>query len=78
MMLWHYSKIVVPNTSFFEKIMEIFIINAAYLHLARLRMRLSVFRELLSLRCINIKNLCAHHQEEVLKFPKHPHLAKFA
>ena len=40
-------------------------------------MRLSVFRELLSLRCIKIKNLCAHHQEEVLRIPKHPQLAKF-
>ena len=48
------------------------------LHLARLEMRLSVFRELLSLRCIKIKNLCAHHQEEVLRIPKHPQLAKFA
>ena len=47
-------------------------------HLARLEMRLSVFRELLSLRCIKIKNLCAHHQEEVLRIPKHPQLAKFA
>ena len=34
-------------------------------------MRLSVFRELLSLRCINLKNLCAHHQEKVLRIPKH-------
>ena len=49
-----------------------------FLHLARLEMRLSVFRELLSLRCINLKNLCAHHQEEVLRIPKHPQLAKFA
>ena len=49
-----------------------------YLHLARLEMRLSVFRELLSLRCINFKNLCAHHQEEVLRIPKHPQLARFA
>ena len=30
-MFWQYSKIVVLNTSFFEKIMEICIINAAYL-----------------------------------------------
>ena len=50
----------------------------SYLQLARLEMRLSVFRELLSLRCINLKNLCAHHQEEVLRIPKHPQLAKFA
>ena len=48
------------------------------IHLARLEMRLSVFRKLLSLRCIKIKNLCAHHQEEVLRIPKHPQLAKFA
>ena len=48
------------------------------IQLARLEMRLSVFRELLSLRCINFKNLCAHHQEEVLRIPKHPQLAKFA
>ena len=47
-------------------------------HLARLEMRLSVFRELLSLGCIKIENLCAHHQEEVLRIPKHPQLAKFA
>ena len=30
-MFWQYSKIVVLNTSFFEKIMEICFINAAYL-----------------------------------------------
>ena len=30
-MFWQYSKIVVLNTSFFEKIMEICIINASYL-----------------------------------------------
>ena len=36
-----------------------------------------VFHELLSLGCINFKNLCAHHQEEVLRFPKHPQLVKF-
>ena len=37
-----------------------------------------VFHELLSLGCINFKKLCAHHQEEVLRFPKHPQLTKFA
>ena len=37
-----------------------------------------VFHELLSLGCINFKNLCAHNQEEVLRFPQHPQLAKFA
>ena len=37
-----------------------------------------VFHELLSLGCINFKNLGAHHEEEVLRFPKHPQLAKFA
>ena len=36
-----------------------------------------VFHELLSLGCINFKNLCAHHEEEVLRFPKHPQLVKF-
>ena len=36
-----------------------------------------VFHELLSLGCINFKNLRAHHQEEVLRFPKHPLLAQF-
>ena len=36
-----------------------------------------VFHELLSLGCINFKNLCGHHQEEVLRFPKHPQLVKF-
>ena len=36
-----------------------------------------VFHELLSLGCINFKNLCGHHQEEVLRFPKHPQLMKF-
>ena len=29
------------------------------------------------LGCINLQNLCGHHQEEVLRFPKHPQLAKF-
>ena len=36
-----------------------------------------VFREFLSSGCINFKNLCAHHQKEVLRFPKHPQLVKF-
>ena len=36
-----------------------------------------VFHELLSLECINFKDLCAHHQEEALRFPKHPQLEKF-
>ena len=29
------------------------------------------------LGCINLQNLCGHHQEQVLRFPKHPQLAKF-
>ena len=29
------------------------------------------------LGCINLQNLCGHHQEEVLRFPKHPLLAQF-
>ena len=36
-----------------------------------------VFRELLSLGCINLENLCAHHREDLLTIPKHPQLAKF-
>ena len=36
-----------------------------------------VFHELLSLGCINFKNLGAHHEEEILRFPKHPQLALF-
>ena len=48
------------------------------LQLAPIRTALSVFRELLSLRCINLRNLCAHRQEEVLRIPKHPQLSKFA
>ena len=40
--------------------------------------KLIVFHELLSQGCINFKNLCVHHQEEVLRFPKHPQLTKFA
>ena len=39
--------------------------------------KIIVFHELLSLGCINFENLCAHHQEEVLRFPKHPQLVKF-
>ena len=35
-----------------------------------------VFHELLSLGCINFKNLCAYHEEEVLRFPEHPQLVK--
>ena len=35
-------------------------------------------REFLSPRCINFKNLCSHNQEEALRIPKHPQLAKFA
>ena len=34
-------------------------------------------RVLLSLGCINLKNLCAHLQEEILTIPKHPRLAQF-
>ena len=36
-----------------------------------------VLRVLLSLGCINLKNLCAHLQEEILTIPKHPRLAQF-
>jgi len=36
-----------------------------------------VLRLLLSPGCINLKNLCAHLQEEVLTIPKHPLLAQF-
>ena len=36
-----------------------------------------VFRELLSLGCTYVQNLCGHLQEEVLRFPKHPQLVKF-
>ena len=36
-----------------------------------------VFRELLSLGCINLQNLCGHHQEELMTIPKHPQLVKF-
>merc|ERR1712155_218233 len=28
--------------------------------------------------CINFQNLSAHHQEEILRIPKHTQLAKFA
>ena len=27
--------------------------------------------------CINFQNLCAHHQEEILRFPKHPQKSTF-
>ena len=27
--------------------------------------------------CINFQNLCAHHQEEILRFPKHPQKSSF-
>ena len=40
--------------------------------------KIIVFHELLSLGCINFKNLCAHQQEEVLRFPKKKQLTKFA
>ena len=32
----------------------------------------SRFCQFLSPGCINLKNLCAHHKEEVLRIPKHP------
>ena len=61
-----------------EKFTEIFREVSSFTpHWAPLRMRLSILREILSLRCINFKNLCTHHQEEVLRIPKHPQLAKF-
>ena len=34
------------------------------------------FRELLILGCINLQNLCAHQQEELLTIPKHLQLVK--
>ena len=37
----------------------------------------SGFRQFLSPGCINLKKICAHNQEEVLRIPKHPQLAKF-
>ena len=36
-----------------------------------------VFRELLSLGCTYVQNLCGHHQEELMAIPKHPQLVKF-
>ena len=36
----------------------------------------SRFHQFLGPGCINLKNLCAHHQEEILTIPKHPQLAK--
>ena len=39
--------------------------------------KIIVFHELLSLGCINFKNPCAHHKEEVLGIQKHPQLVKF-
>ena len=35
------------------------------------------FRQFLSPGCINFKNLCPYHQEEILRIPKHPQLAEF-
>ena len=35
-------------------------------------MRLFLFRELLSQGCINLQNLCAHQEEELLAIPKRP------
>ena len=35
------------------------------------------FCELLSLGCINLENLCAHQQVEVLRIPKYPQHVKF-
>ena len=32
---------------------------------------------ILSHFCINFQNLCAHHQEEILRFPKHPQKSSF-
>ena len=52
------------------------LITRKYLQLAPyfLRIRMHVLNRL---GCINLQNLCGHHQEEVLRFPKHPQLAKF-
>ena len=36
-----------------------------------------VFHELLSQECINLENLCAHHQEDLLTIPKHPQHCHF-
>ena len=35
-----------------------------------------VFREVLSLGCIILENICAHHQEDLLRISKHPQLAQ--
>ena len=53
-----------------------------FLHIYRVNQKkgrsqnIIVFHELLSLGCINFKNLGAHHEEEVLRFPKHPLFVK--
>ena len=36
-----------------------------------------LFRELLSLGCTYVQNLCGYHQEELMRIPKHPQLVKF-
>ena len=51
--------------------------SECYIQLATESLRPSRFRQFLSPGCINFKNLSAHQQEELLRIPKHPQLAKF-
>ena len=55
--------------------------STSYTSVRRLQLAQSFLRirmhALNRLGCINLQNLCGHHEEEVLRFPKHPQLAKF-
>ena len=51
--------------------------GVSHIHLDSLKEWDSRFPQFLGPGCINFKNLCAHHQEEVLRSPKHAQLAKF-
>ena len=50
--------------------------SASILHLVSLRMTL-LFLSISQVRMHQFKNLCAHHQEEVLRISKHSQLVKF-
>ena len=83
------TELLQPHLKYFTKVPKILIsnyvvnkksqtgkINISYIQLTQsfLRIRMHALNRL---GCINLQNLCGHHQEEVPRFPKHPQLAKF-
>ena len=81
------GKIATQNINIIHRIASLFYAPWFFIILRKYRPSLAtlgviricslLFRELLSLGCTYVQNLCGHLQEELLRIPKHPQLVKF-